>query len=592
MSRRYPLLILVTIILILGSGYQVYTAFKPSGLPFGVTLVDARTAVVEPITGIPLPPGLQTGDRIDLPASDPPARIALLPDILVEANLSGAHTYKYTLRKDHALISVPVASVDISQASGGLLLDWLIAIYTVLFAVVILLLFWRGQNRASAGMSLWAMAVWSGNIFTLTHVAGGALLASQLLATTCFLLARAGFYLTIEFMLGVALTPSRRTLFRGIFLLILLAGAFQQFGGTLIFVATGRAELLRPVYGFVFSAAYVVPVVMLYMSYGMADAAQRLRLRWILWSSVIWVLAIMLSNTPLPWLGPLAINSIYLFGFVVTLAGFLYAVLRHRALDVSVAIDRTLVYGSVTALVVGVLAALNSVLQHAALGTGASLLLQIVVPLALGIVLGQVRNYAGKFVERVFFRRKYLAEKALRRFARHCHQFEASAELLRGVVGEIHRRLNVPTAVIYERDAEGYRCTQREGGLPYPDQVKPDDPAFVAARADQKGIDLTDLHSALGSDGHVFPMAGPGGMQGVLVCANRPGEHFASDECKLLSYVARQAGMALYALRVQEILRRAEANSRLVHALASGTLSASPEIQAQARELANAAAAG
>jgi hypothetical protein len=104
--------------------------------------------------------------------------------------------------------------------------------------------------------------------------------------------------------------------------------------------------------------------------------------------------------------------------FVITMAGFLYAVLRHRVVDVSVFIDRTLVYGGMTALVVGILAAVNSLVEHAALGTNASLLVQVIVPLALGIVLSRVRLYLDRIVEQVFFRRKYLAEKALRRFAR------------------------------------------------------------------------------------------------------------------------------------------------------------------------------
>lgn len=587
MSRRYPLLILVTLILILGSAFTIFSNFSPSGLPFGVRLLNAHTAAVEPFAGVPQPPGLHVGDRIDLSASGRAARIALLPSILSESNLSGVQTYTYTLRKDHAFIAVPVTPVNILVAGGVRVLLWLAASYTALFAAVALLLLWRGRDRTSANMMLWVMTVWIGNIFTSTPTSGNALLAFQLLSNVSFLLARVGFYFTIERMLSAALTSGRRALFRGIFLLVLLAGAFQQLGGVLIFVTSGWVELLRPIYGLTFSAGYLVPVVMLFMSYRLADAAQRLRLRWILWSSVIWVLAIMLSNTPVLWLGRVAANSVYVFGFVVALGGFLYAVLRHRVVNVSVVLDRTLVYGSVTALVVGVLAAVQSVVQHTALGTSASLLLQIVVPLALGIVLSQVRKYADKIVERLFFRKRYLAEKALRSFARSAGGYDRAEALRAATVQTVHDKLNAPCVVVYVRTGDRYIATNHAGGTDYPEAIAGDDNALAAARAGQKDIDLSELHSALGKDGYIFAM----GQQGVLVCANRPGEHHSADERKLLAYVARQVGMALYALRVQETLRRLQAKSGLVDAVLAGTLSTPAEITAKARELAPLSAA-
>ncbi len=142
----------------------------------------------------------------------------------------------------------------------------------------------------------------------------------------------------------------------------------------------------------------------------------------------MFVAGIFLNDIPIP--GFWASHITNRFMFVITMAGFLYAVLRHRVVDVSVFIDRTLVYGGMTALVVGILAAVNSLVEHAALGTNASLLVQVIVPLALGIVLSRVRLYLDRIVEQVFFRKKYLAEKALRRFARHCAGYEHIEELL------------------------------------------------------------------------------------------------------------------------------------------------------------------
>ena len=138
------------------------------------------------------------------------------------------------------------------------------------------------------------------------------------------------------------------------------------------------------------TASYLVPVALLFVSYRHTQSEQRLRLRWMLWSSVVFVVGIFTNNTPI--FGFLASAMIWSLMFTVSFACILYAVLRHRVVDVAVILDRTLVYGAVTALVVGVLAAVNSVVQHAALGTNASLLLQVLVPFALGIVLYRVRT--------------------------------------------------------------------------------------------------------------------------------------------------------------------------------------------------------
>jgi len=100
-------------------------------------------------------------------------------------------------------------------------------------------------------------------------------------------------------------------------------------------------------------------------------------------------------------------------------------------------------------------------------------------------------------------------------------------------------------------------------------------------RAGQEDIDLSGLHSSVGTNGFVFAM----GRQAVLACANRPGEHYAVDERKLLAFVAQQVGAALDALQTQEVMKRLEVKASLVDAVLAGTLPASAKLKAKAREL-------
>ncbi|HVC37098.1 MAG TPA: hypothetical protein VNF46_01720 [Gammaproteobacteria bacterium] len=558
MHRRYRLLILLTVFVVLACAYSGFMNFYSSGLPISVNIGNAHTAVLEPIPGIPMPMALKAGDQINLAAQPLATRIVIAMNRV--RNLPRARIYTLEVPRGETDITVPVTSVNASTSTGVRRSEWAFSGFIVLLGGIALLALWRGRDRVAAGMVLWATAFLGGTTVSFLPLDGRLGLGVQVGVIVFYLLARVGFYVLVESMVGSALTPKARVLWRGSLLLLLGAGAVVAIGGPLVFVATGWAGFLLPQYGAALTAPYLVPVVLLFASYRRAEPVQRLRLRWMLWSSVVFVATVFIANTSI--LGLLASTITYPFMLVIAMTGFLYAVLRHRVVDVSVVLDHTLVYGGMTALVVGVLAAVNSFVEHAALGTSASLLLQVIVPLALGIVLSRVRMYLDRIVEQVFFRKKYLAEKALRRFARHCGGYENAQELLTVTAQIIRQDLAAPGVALYLRKDSQYVEVQHEGDIIYPETVKVDDAALATARSGAKGIDLSELRSALGADGYVFPL----GAQAVLVCANRPGEHYAAAELKLLAYVARQLGAALFSINARE-------DRNFIRAVARGVLS-------------------
>jgi len=235
--------------------------------------------------------------------------------------------------------------------------------------------------------------------------------------------------------------------------------------------------------------------------------------------------------------------------------------------DVTVVLDRTLVYGATTALVVGIIATMNSVALRVTLGEHTSLLLQIVIPLALGIVLGKVRMYMDRVVERVFFRRKYLAEMALRTFARQTGHMESATHLLDAAVREILRHMHAPAVAIYSAEKQGYQMLKQAGMDVFPENLDIDDAALVAIRTERAAVELPDVGSALGNDGCVFPMIVLGNLRGAIICLNRPSEHYAMDERELLTQVASDVGAALRILRARD-------NEAIVAELADGKVPA------------------
>ncbi len=566
MQRHYALLSLLTAFIVASFIFSGFMLFNTAGLPVQVNVEDTHTAVIQPIAGIPLPAGIQSGDRMDLAAQPLLTREVIGVNTLsayLSATLPLGHSYDFVIQRGDTQITVPVPAVKLGDATGIPVVQWISFLQLLILTLLSLLIVWRGNDRAAAGMALWTIGNVIGGafIFPLDGLAG---LAAGTGANFGFLLARIGFYIMAAAIARPILNPRLRRLYLVIFILVLVAGsALVSIGGPILYALTGWAGGLLPRAGLIWSASYLVPILLLFTAYQHAAPARRLRMRWMLWSSVIWLVGIVVSNTPI-----LSLQFSVAFTDVTQLLGvmgFLYAVLRHRVVDVSVLLDRTLVYGAVTALVVGILAAVNGLVQHAALGTSASLLLQVAVPLSLGIVLTRVRAYMDRIVERVFFRTKYLEEKALRSFAKHCGHIQHIQSLLDNAVTEIQRHTRSPSVALYEQADDGYTCVRQTQTQAFPQHVHTDDAAMVAARAEQKAVDLSDFNSKLGADGCVFPMTVLGVVRGVLVCANRPGEHFASDEKELISQVASNVGAAWRILRARD-------NEAFVRTVASGQL--------------------
>jgi hypothetical protein len=565
MKRSFASRTFISMLLLAGGIWTTWGSFNSHNLPFSLAVVDARTAVVHPNPGIPLPPGLHTGDRVDLQALDSSARSAVaIYDM--QGSLPASQTYPFVLRRGETLATMPVTTIRNALSARAFASSWIFLGNNLLLSILGLLVLWRGRNKAAGYMAAWLVVTSLGFGFNYGPGADGTLgLWMQSLAICAYSLGRVIFYLMIETLLGASLKPRARILARIIFALILALGTATILGGHLIYAVSGWAGLMLPAFGILFTAAYIVPALMLVFGYSRALQAQKPHLRWLLFSTATLLVSIFLSNTSvMDRVTTLAVQSAFIgVGF----CGFAYTVLRHRVMDVSVVLDRTLVYGATTALVVGIVATLNSVALRVTLGEHTSLLLQIVIPLALGIVLGKLRIYMDRVVERVFFRRKYLADKALRAFARQAGHMESATRLLDAAAREIQRHMRAPAVAIYSAEKQGYRRLRQAGDDVFPEHLDIDDAALVAIRTERADVELPDVGSALGNDGCVFPMIVLGNLRGAVVLLNRPSEHYVTDERELLTHVASDVGAALRILRARD-------NETIVEQLAEGEVPA------------------
>jgi 23S rRNA maturation mini-RNase III len=246
------------------------------------------------------------------------------------------------------------------------------------------------------------------------------------------------------------------------------------------------------------------------------------------------------------------------------LIGLIYGLLFKRLVRLSFIINRGAVYGLTAIVVVGIFALLGALIQSFTIGGNAGLALTLGVSLIVGLGLEAVKKRIDSLVERLFFRRKYIADSMLRRFARQCAFIEDPERLLDEAVAEIREYLQAPSVALYERVTDSYTRVCQRGRNAFPERVAIDDRAFVALRAELTEQDLHTYKSALGFEGYGFPMAVRGKLQGALIVGARP-EQYTPDERELLAHVAYQVGMALHALRTRE-------NEKLMRAFASGEL--------------------
>ncbi len=556
---RTVLKLLLSVIAVVSAVYVSIAIFHSYELPFAFTVKDRHTLIIHAAPGVLLPAPITDDDRIDPSAQSPDTRSALVVQ-RYGSSLPPARTYTlHAMKGDRAYVTqvttrpTPVTlNLRVGEAAFALIVS--------ILAAITLILIWRGRGRAAWWLAAYCLCNAVGQVFNSIPIDGTLGIGLLFFGPALLLFARASFYFLSDTLVSPLLGRWECLLFRVVFGVMLLLGSIQMLGCILLLGFAGNAELALPRYSLFYSWIYLVPVVMLVLGYLRAGPDLKVKLGWATFAGVLLVIAVTFTNAqPLGFVANYLIGTIPFLGMVVSLA---YALLRHRLVAVSIIIDQALVYGLMTTLVVGVVAAINSILLRVALPPGASLVLQVIVPLSLGIVLGRLRKYLDRLVERVFFRARYLSDKALRAFARRAGHFYDMSSLLDGTVSEICRRTNAPAVAIYSVEGRECKRLKQLGETEFPAELRTDDAALVALRADHKTEDLDTLASELGDDGCIFPMMVLSNLQGLIVLKNRPGEHFATDERKLLAHVARDVGAAWCILRARD-------NEALVSAMAA-----------------------
>ncbi len=556
MSRLLVIRLLATLI---GVGCYATLVFFPGNgvLPFDTQPAGHHHFAVQPSPPYAMPAGLHAGERIDLRDQDLAARTLLVLEhgpasarfsIVLPA---GRHTRTVTttLAAQHQSLG--------SQAAAILSLTLLLALGLVTL--------WWGRDWVAWGLSMFALAAITGNFLILSF--STVVLLPLLLFNVLFIspLIFVALYLTVLALVRDSLAHRARLAFGALLGVAVFGSSGLNAAASVAAIGFGNLDLsigpVREVSEALYLLSFIVPLATILAGYRRATAERRLRIRWILWSLVLFAGAITWRNLG----GPIAavwVMALWWLALLVSLSALLYAVLHHRVVVLSFVINRAIAFSLSAGLIVGLFALLQTVIENTALSRQAGLFLTVVVSVALGVGFDVVRGRINRYIELVFFRAQYRAAAALERFAAQCHFIESESELLDQAVDETMSNTGARGVALYERASMGYRLVRSRGTQTFPPTVKLDDRAFVALRAEQGEQDLVGLHSSLAPEGYIFPMTVRGAVLGALVCGSRT-EHYTPAERRLLGRLAHEVAAALTALRARQ-------NELIVEALATG----------------------
>ena len=196
--------------------------------------------------------------------------------------------------------------------------------------------------------------------------------------------------------------------------------------------------------------------------------AQRQQTKWVVFGTTLGVagtfplqlpvdLSLVGGDTPLTLL---VLKVGFALSFMLIPLSIGVAVLRSRLFDIDVLINRTLVYGSLTAMLVAVYFGAIVVLQRIFVGlTGQESTLAVVVStLVIAALFNPLRRRIQSFIDRRFYRRKYDARKTLEAFSSQLRDetdLEALNDDLVGIVRETMQPAHASLWLRSDTDAKG-----------------------------------------------------------------------------------------------------------------------------------------
>jgi hypothetical protein len=206
---------------------------------------------------------------------------------------------------------------------------------------------------------------------------------------------------------------------------------------------------------FVAASSMVASAVSLIVRLRRAGSVERQQIKWLAYGGAVVVGAICVGASIIPWSvqASILVMSVALLGLPLFTG---IAIVRHRLYDIDLLINRTLVYGPLTVMLVALYFGVVVLLQRifVALTGQQSTLLVVASTLAIAALFDPLRRRIQAFVDCRFYRRKYDARKTLDAFSNKLRDetdLEALSEEPVAVVADYAARTRLAVAAVLRR---------------------------------------------------------------------------------------------------------------------------------------------
>jgi signal transduction histidine kinase len=279
-------------------------------------------------------------------------------------------------------------------------------------------------------------------------------------------------------------------------------------------------------------AAILAPVIALIVRFRRARGDERQQIKWVAYAVAVLVTVIVAVNL-WPALDPSLVGVVmFLVGFLAIPAAIGVAIFKYRLYDIDLVINRTLVYGALTACIVGIYVLVVGYLG-ALFRTGGSLAISLIATGIVAVLFAPLRDRLQRGVNRLMYGERDEPYSVISRLGERLEATLAPDAALPAIVETVREALKLPYAAI---------ALPRDGG-------------FEVAAASGESPAASRGQSS--TDPLVLPLHYGGEAVGQLLLAPRgPGEGFSADDRRLLDGLARHAGVAVHGVRVMADLRR------------------------------------
>ncbi len=268
-------------------------------------------------------------------------------------------------------------------------------------------------------------------------------------------------------------------------------------------------------------------IVQLYRYRRMSSPMQRQQTKWVVFgmavSVIVWV-----SGSVLYLIFPVLAepSSLYplAYSVVQTCLGlfiplsFGFAMLRYRLFDIDIIINRTLVYGILTAIVVGVYVLVVGILSTLLHAFG-NVLISLLATGLVAVLFQPLRARLQRLINRLMFGERDDPHAVLSRLGSRLEATLASEAILPTIVETVAQALKLPYAALALKQGDAFSITASYG--------LPQDKPFI--------LPLVYHTETIGQ---------------LLLGPRVAGEAFTAADRRLLEDIARQAGVAVHAVRL------------------------------------------